>query len=126
MDSSDDPDDPEYAELLKDLSRKWLDLEVHHCTSKSASEDFWELAKKAFPKLHKAKIDAMIFQDIPKFNNQRLKLYKNNVPPINLKNAYLNKATKEIVVVEGKKNPVSQFDPRQFEKIYEVATVEVN
>lgn len=37
----------------------------------------------------------------------------------------MKKDTKELVFVEGEKTPVSRFNPGQYEKLYEVATVEV-
>ena len=101
-------------------------LEIHHHCSKSATNDFWQLAKEAFPRLHRAKINEMVPQNIPKFPYQREKLQKAKVPKINLKIGYLNKETNEEVVVEGDKTPVSRFNPQLFQKQYEVATVEVH
>lgn len=98
---------------------------MKHRTSKSASDDFWELAKIAFPQLYKAKTDDMVYKDIPKFISQRRKLYREQVPPIKLEIAFQNKDTEEIIVVEGSTTPVSRFHPRKFRKLFEVSTVEV-
>ena len=127
---SDDGDAPgadgsSYAEVLNDLSEKWIQLEMKHRTSKRATDDFWLLAKEAFPKLYRAKLDGNVHKPIPQFPSQRIKLIKKTVPPINLKLAYLNKETNEIEVVEGEKTPVSKYNPRQYEKLFEVATVQV-
>ena len=111
--------------MLHDLSKDWLSLEVKHHCSKKASNELWELAKKAFPKLHQAKINEMVSKPIPKFPYQREKLHKSRVPKINLKIGYLDKETNEEVVFEGEKNPVSRFNPQHFQKLYEVAKVEV-
>ena len=108
------------------MSQKWIDLENHHRVSKTAAEDFWRVAKEQFPRLHRARVNARVYKDIPQFGNQRRKLYKSNVPPVKLEIGYLNRGTQEIVKVEGDKTPVSRFNPRQFEKLFEVATVEVN
>ena len=102
-----------------------MSLEIKHRCSKRASDDFWALAKEAFPKLHRAKIDAGVYREIPLFTSLRRKLYKNKVPPVKLEIGYLNKTTKERVTVEGQKTPVSRFNPNEYEKLYEVATVEV-
>ena len=90
-----------------------------------ASDDFWSLAKEAFPKLHRAKVDAGLYKDLPQLKSQRQKMFKQKVPPIRLKHCYLNKETNEIVIVEGAKTPVSRFNPAKFEKLFEVAAVEV-
>ena len=100
-------------------------LEVDHHTSKTASDKFWDLAKKAFPELYRAKINEMVTKPIPQFTTQRKKLKKKHVPNINLEIGYVNKDTNETVVVKGDKTPVSKFNPQKFIKIYEVAKVEV-
>ena len=120
------PDDgPSYQESLNDLSKKWLELEMKHRTSKRASDDFWRLAKEAFPKMYRAKLDGNVHKPIPQFHCKRAKLFKNNVTPIKLEIAYLNKNTNNVEIVEGAKTPMSRFNPRQYEKLYEVATVQV-
>ena len=111
--------------MLSDLSKKWLSLEIDHRCSKTASDQFWKLAKEAFPKLYRAKVNDNVYQDIPQFTSQRRRLYNNHVPPVKLEIGYENKGTKERVVVKGSKTPVSRFNPREFDKLYEVATVEV-
>ena len=111
--------------MLEKLSKDWILLELKHRTSKSASEDFWELAEKAFPKLYQAKIDETVLKNIPKFVSQRRKLYNSYVPPVKMEIGYLNKETQEVVVVEGDKTPISRFNPQKFEKVYEVASVKV-
>ena len=120
-----DPPPDAYAEVLDDLTKKWILLEGKHRTSKSASDDFWLLAKEAFPKLHRAKISGRVSKNIPKFTSLRRKMYKSKVPKITLKIGYQNRETKEITVIEGEKTPSSRFNPQEYEKLYEVATVEV-
>ena len=112
-----------YMDLLNDLAKKWLDLELHHCTSKKASDDFWALAKEAFPRLHRAKVNAMVSKNTPSMTTLRRKMYKERVPKIKLEMGYLNKDTKEVEVVEGEKIP--RVNPQAYEKLYEVASVEV-
>lgn len=118
------PDGGTYAELLDDLAKKWISLEMKHEVSKSASNDFWSLSKKAFPKLYEARIDQMVYRDIPDFPYQRNKLQKDNVPPISIETGFLNKENEEVIVVESEKSP-SKFNTPQYTKLYEVATIKV-
>ena len=99
---------------------------MHHRVSKSASEDFWRLASREFPKLSRARTDEMVYKKIPQFQILRKNLYKAHVPPISLKIAYQDLDTDEITVVEGQKTPVSQFSPSKYRKLYEIATVKVS
>ena len=123
----DDPDqDPRYSQLLEELSQKWIVLEIDHRTSKEATDSFWRLASEAFPALYRAKVDGMVHKDIPQFTSIRRKLNKKHVPKISMEIGYRNKESQEIVVVEAEKTPRSRFNPTQFEKVYEVAKVEVN
>ena len=118
-----DPDQT-YADLLDDLARKWVNLEIDHHVSKKASDAFWSLAKRAFPKLHQARIDQMVYKDIPDFPYQREKLYNEHVPTVSLETGFLKKETDEVIVVESEKAP-SKYTSPQYTKLYEVATVKV-
>ena len=111
--------------MLDRLSEKWSLLEMKHRTSKSATDDFWDMAKNMFPKLHRARMNEMNSRNVPKFQWQRRKLHKQEVPPITLKTAFMHKETKEVTVVEGDKTPLRRFNPRIYTKLYEVATMEV-
>lgn len=115
----------DYEELLHNLIKEWMSLESRHNVSKSAADDFWNLSKDWFPRLHRARINQMVYKPIPKLRYQRQKMSKNHVPPIHLEIGYLNKETNEMVVVRGDKTPTSRFNPMQFEKKYEAATVKV-
>lgn len=116
----------DYETLLNDLTKKWSDLEVKHQTSKTGSEEFWDLAKSYFPKLHRARIEEMVYKPIPKLKSQRNKVYNDNVPPINLEIGYINRETEDLTVVNVDKTPIKQFRPNQYEKVFEVASVKVN
>lgn len=116
---------PNYHEILNNLTKDWILLENRHRVSKSASEDFWRLASSAFPKLHKARIDEVVYKRVPQFQNQRKKMYDTKVPNINLKIGYKNLETDEISVVESSATPLSKYPPRKYQKLFEVATVKV-
>ena len=128
--ASDDEPLPEvinedYSGILHDLAKKWLVIELKHRVSKTTSNAFWELAKTMFPSLSRAKIEERVYKRVPKFQSQRRRLFKDNLPKIKLEIGYMNKETREIVVVESDKTPVSRFSPHEYEKLYEVASVEV-
>ena len=53
-------------------------------------------------------------------------MYKDLVPPIDLKIAYQNCETKEIIVVNETTTPVKRFPPSRFDKLYEIGTVNVS
>ena len=112
-----------YMELLNDVAKKWIELELRHCTSKKASDDFWTVAKEAFPRLHRAKVNCMVSKNTPKLPGLRRRMYKERVPKIKIEIGYLNKDTKEIEVAEGDTTP--RMNPQLYQKLYEVATVEV-
>lgn len=67
----------------------------------------------------------MVLRPMPKLRSQRQKLYKDNVPDIKMEIAYCNKETDQVTVVEADKTPLSRFNPRKFEKLYEVTSVQV-
>ena len=115
----------DYADLLDDLARKWILLEIDHKVSKKASNAFWSLAKRAFPMLQQSKIDQMVYKDIPDFPYQRSKLYKDHVPPISIETGFLNNENNEVIVVESDKAP-SKYPAPQYSKLYEAASVKVN
>ena len=110
---------------MEDLTEKWLSLELHHRTSKTATEEFWALARSAFPKLYQAKIDEMVYKPIPKFRSQRRKFDQANTPEVKIETAFRNKENDDVSVIEGTKAPTG-FSPNRFQKLYEVATVQVN
>lgn len=85
----------------------------------------WNLAKNAFTNLNRAKIDDQVYRDVPQFTSQRRRLYKDNTPPVQLVICYEHKETKELVIAKGTSTPVSKFNPQEYEKRYEVATVQV-
>lgn len=120
-----DPNPELYCNVLRDLSEAWIDAETHHKVSKQASDDFFDIASKWFHKLYQAKARDLIQKNVPKFTTLRRRLHKTNVPPIELEIAYKNRETGEITVVKAEKTPVKQFNPREYEKIYEAAKVKV-
>lgn len=118
-------EDENYQGLLHEFSKQWLTLELGHKASKAASDEFWELSKKFFSKLYRLKIEEMIYKDVPQFTCQRRKLYNQYVPKVSMEFGYEHKETKEITVIHSEKTPVSRFNPQEYTKLYEAATVKV-
>lgn len=117
---------PKYHDVLDEVSKSWLLLEIKHKMSKVASEECWRLAALKFQELHHAKVSEMVAKKIPQFQNQRNKLYSKEVPAIHLKIGYQNRETKAITVVESETTPLSIFKSSEYQKIFEVAYVKVN
>lgn len=53
-------------------------------------------------------------------------MYKDLVPPVKLEIAYKNKVTGEIEIVEDTFTPVKKYASTQYEKLYEIGTVQVS
>lgn len=115
----------DYETMLDSLVKQWVLLEIKHRTSKSGSEEFWDLAKSFFPKLQSARIAEMVYKPIPKLRSQRKKIYRDEVPDVHLELGFVNKDTNELNVINVDHTPTNQFDRKTFEKVFEVGTVQV-
>ena len=125
-DVSDDDEPDDYDTILKYLSKQWLEIELHHRVSKTASDAFWSLAKEWFHKLFVAKSAQTITRKTPFFVHIRRRLYKNYVPPVYLNFGFRNKENGDIVTVENALvAPKSGFPSHQFEKLWEIGHVQV-
>ena len=114
-----------YSQILQSFSEAWMNIEMDHKVSKAASEAFWEAGAKWFPRLQGAKVNEVIETPIPQFVSLRNKMYINKVPPIELEFGYRNRETNEIIVRKCESAPVKEFNNRQYEKLYESASVKV-
>ena len=121
QDSSNGEEEEEnYNDIFQKLKSEWLFTEVHHCVSKTASEAFWKVAAEFFPKLSDP-----TQKKKPMFKTIRKKMYLDLLPKIDMQIGYKNKATGEVVIVKDTVTPVKRFSPSQYEKIFEIASVEV-
>ena len=119
-------DQRDYFEMLNTLSKEWLQIELSHKVSKTATNAFWSLAQK-MTELFEVKNQTNVNRKTPQFSHQRKKLYENFAPKMKMEIAYRNKSTGEIIIEENLQHtPVSQYPASEFEKLYEIATVEVN
>lgn len=120
------PDIEGYKPILKALAKNWLMAENDHQVSKEASNVLFEVAKKWFPKLQKAKEDEGITVNTPQFVHLRRDLYNKNVPKVYLEIGYRHRDTGDIIILDKlESTPMSRFPPNVYEKLYEVAYVEV-
>ena len=120
-------EEEDYFAILKHLSKKWLETEVNHKVSKTASEAFWSLGREWFHKLFVTKSIQNVKRKTPSFVHIRRRLYKEYVPPVMLQFGFKNKVTNEIVNVDNSLvTPKSAFPPHQFDKLWEIAHVQVN
>lgn len=55
----------------------------------------------------------------------RKQLYDENTPEVKLEIGFRNKENKEVTVFNGTVTPKLQFPPHQFQKMYEIASVQV-
>ena len=113
--------DQDYDSLFKELKSRWILTENTHFVSKSGSEAFWKLGLEFFTKLTNAHGKR---KKTPMFKTIRRQIY-NDLPAIDLKIAYKNRTSGEVVIVNDTVTPIKRFPPSKFDKLYEVATIQV-
>ena len=99
-------------------------VEVTHRVSKEATEQFWRLANSMFHRLYVAK--GNVGKKIPQFDHIRTILYDNETPTVNLEIGYKSKEGDEVTIVKATTTPVSRFPPSTYNKLYEIASVDVS
>ena len=120
--SEDEPEPDDYfPDILEDLAKEWLIVEMTHDVSKTASDQYWELAKSMFNKLPPKNSGK-----IPTYTHIRRKLVGKNCPEIKLEVTYKQKETGETVTAEVTSLPVTQYRKPAFEPLYEIASVNVS
>lgn len=116
--------DTDYRDILTDLAKQWILVEVDHRVSKEATNIFWRIANSMFHRMYMAKGNRG--RKIPQFEQLRNKLNQTNTPTVHLDLGYQSKEDGEITVVQGAtSNPVSQFPPCTYKRLYEIASVDV-
>lgn len=124
-DSIDAPIEKSYFQLLEELSKDWLMVELSHDTSKVATNLFWKVACKKMHELFEAKKRQNVLRKTPQFEQLRKKLDE-KIPEIKMEMGYINNETKELTVLEDlHETPVKMFPPSQYRKAYEIATINV-
>ena len=122
----DDMEPTSYKAILKKLSSEWMNSEINHRISKSASNELFEIGKKWMHPLYEARKIQGIYKETPQFVHIRRQLIKRSVPKVDMEIAYEHKDTKEITTVKDvQSTPRSRFPPSQYTKVYEIGTVKV-
>ena len=116
----------DYSNLLQHLSREWLKVELKHRVSKVASNSLWDIARAWFYRLFKAKEMQKIKRKPPTFDHIRRQMHKESVPPINMEFGFQSRETKDINIIRDTKTPRTRFPPHEFDKVWEIANVQVN
>ena len=75
----------DYSSLLDSLSQKWMENELDHTISQTASDALWKLAFSFIPKIMESKHLQNVTRKIPGFKHIRKKLYAEKTPKVNLK-----------------------------------------
>ena len=102
-------------------------LELQHCVSKEASNEFWKLATKFMPRLYELKQLQQIHRAPQQFPHIRRQLNRTHVPKISLDYGFKNKQTGEIIEVKNLEvDPVSRFPSSTHIKLYEIASIKVS
>ena len=100
-------------------------IEISHRVSKTASNAFWKLAHKWFHRLFTAKKQQLLKKKVPQFAHLRRKMYA-ALPKIHLEIGYVHKETGELTVIHTSVTPRSKFPPDKYQKVYEIASVNVS
>ena len=115
----------DYLEILQNLVKDWILVEIEHRVSKKASNEFWRLSNTMFHQMYIAKGNRG--RSIPQISHLREKLYKDYVPPVHMDVGYESKDNGDVTVLKDISSiPVSKFPPSQFRKLYEIAYVDVS
>ena len=117
---------PEYLRILSDLGKKWVEIEIFHKVSHEASSSFWRVANEMFHPLYVAKGNGG--RKIPQFQQLRERMKKDKVPKVNMEVGFQSKDDGgEITILKDVTSiPVSRFPPSRFNRIYEIAFVDVS
>ena len=117
-----------YSDVLHEVSKKWLTIQLRHEFSQHAVNEFWSVAITDMKRLFEVKQQQRVSRKIPQFINQRNKLYRDLCPKVKMNFGYLHKATEEVYTLSNlDKAPVHRYDKDpSFIKLYEVAYVKVN
>ena len=122
----DQSEEKDYYELLDEVSRAWLDTELDHKVSKTASNIYWQIACTLMIKVFEARKRQNITKKISRFQQIR-RNYEKKVPDINMKIGYIRKDTGELIVEENLQcTPVKAYPPSLYKKAYEIASVKVS
>lgn len=125
-DSDEDDDGNNYKDVLDSFSKNWLLTQLTHKVSARATNRFWDESMKFMPKLLELRSLQAPQKKIPKFINQRRKLYSDKCPEVKMEFAFKHKSTGVIKKVESSSAPLKALQHNEnYIKLYEIASVKV-
>ena len=115
-----------YKDVLNSLSRQWLLTQLNHRVSAKAANQFWDIAMKYLPKLLMFKEREGRQKNVPKFIQQRRKLYANHCPDVHMEFGFQKKCDGSINKISGGTAPLRTFQLNsEYTKLYEITTIKV-
>ena len=119
-------DDIDYFSLFDRISQMWLEVELTHNVSKSASNAFWKIATTVMMQLFQKKEELNIRRKIPMFPNQRKLLYEQHTLPVDLSFVFKHNASGVLTKVNRTdKTPISRFPASEYTKLLEIGSMKV-
>ena len=113
----------DFPDLVEDLAKEWLLLEMSHNVSKKASDLFWELSKRMLARL----MESGCPTKMPSFTHIRRQLVNKYCPDIKIDMGFKKKDTGEIVAESDmRKVPITQYRKPAYDPLYEIASVNVS
>lgn len=117
----------DYFQVLSKLSEKWLETQLTHHVSATASNTFWAHAMESIPDLIRVKTRDNILRKTPGFTQERRKLHEDRCPKIHMKFGFKHKQTGAIETVDSQSAPMKQFQRNpDYVKVFEEAYIEVS
>lgn len=99
--------------------------EINHKVSKEASSRFWRIANDMFHRMYVMKGDRG--KKIPQFQSLRDKMYMEDIPVVKMEVAFQSKEDGEVTILEEVISiPISKFPPSGYNRLYEIASVDVS
>lgn len=115
-----------YEQLIKQLGKLWTESTVKHNISIEGASYLWRLAFKWIGPILMKKEQEQISRKNPQLKHLRRKILKNDVPPVNIRMAFLNLETKEIETTSSPIGPHKAYsDVTKYEKLYEITSVKI-
>ena len=121
-----EPEADNYFTVLSKLADQWLNGQLTHSVSASATNFFWDIAMKYIPLLSSLKTRDNLTRKTPSFTQERKKLFKDHCPGIKMRYGFKHKATGAVETVDCGTAQAKTFEKNQnYVKVYEEAHVEV-
>ena len=122
--SSSDNEEENYHGLRDQLAKKWLNIQLTHEVSASATESFWKAAMGLIPPLFEHRRQFEIKKKVPGYKHLRRQLFKDNCPEISMKFAFMKRSDRSIEVVDCNIAPTRSKS--EYIKLYEEAHIKVS